>query len=286
VRLDRGDWAGAELDTQAALVERDQAGHRVVEALSVLGMLQARRGDPAAAETVREAADRAAGSNELQCIGPAAIACAELAWLTGVPAEIGPAVEHAFALARSNRHLWMTGQLAFWLHTGGGLVPPGAVVPEPYQLLLAGDWAAAARVWEAKDFVYQRALALSVGDETAQREALAVFDRLGAHATSQRVRQQLRRRGAVGVSRGPIRATAKNPAGLTARQLDVLTELAAGRTTAQIAAALSLSVRTVEHHLAAIYAKLGVTGRAAAIDAVRALNLPVGTDAKLGRRRP
>jgi DNA-binding NarL/FixJ family response regulator len=52
------------------------------------------------------------------------------------------------------------------------------------------------------------------------------------------------------------------PAGLTAREVEVLRLLAGGRTNKQIAAALVVSVRTVENHIAGIYGKIGAGGRA------------------------
>ena len=59
-------------------------------------------------------------------------------------------------------------------------------------------------------------------------------------------------------------AAAELPAGLTARELDVLRLVAAGLSDAQAAGQLFLSVRTVNAHLRSIYRKLGVRSRAAA----------------------
>jgi DNA-binding NarL/FixJ family response regulator len=50
---------------------------------------------------------------------------------------------------------------------------------------------------------------------------------------------------------------------LSERELEVLALVASGLTNEAIAARLVLSVRTVEHHLSNIYAKLGVAGKAA-----------------------
>jgi DNA-binding CsgD family transcriptional regulator len=52
--------------------------------------------------------------------------------------------------------------------------------------------------------------------------------------------------------------------GLTERELEVLRHLAAGETNKTIAAELVLSVRTVDRHVSNIFAKLGVSSRAAA----------------------
>lgn len=54
------------------------------------------------------------------------------------------------------------------------------------------------------------------------------------------------------------------PAGLTAREVEVLRLVAAGLTDAQVAERLVISLRTVNTHLTSIYNKLGVSSRAAA----------------------
>jgi DNA-binding CsgD family transcriptional regulator/tetratricopeptide (TPR) repeat protein len=54
------------------------------------------------------------------------------------------------------------------------------------------------------------------------------------------------------------------PAGLTAREVEVLRLVAAGMTDARIAETLILSPRTVNTHLRSIYAKLGISSRSAA----------------------
>jgi DNA-binding NarL/FixJ family response regulator len=55
------------------------------------------------------------------------------------------------------------------------------------------------------------------------------------------------------------------PDGLTAREAEVLSLVAAGRTNAQIAAALVVSQSTVNTHINNIFAKTGVTDRAQAV---------------------
>jgi len=58
--------------------------------------------------------------------------------------------------------------------------------------------------------------------------------------------------------------TATYPAGLTAREVEVLRLLASGLTDLLIAEKLVLSPRTVHAHISSIYTKLGVTSRSAA----------------------
>ncbi len=66
-------------------------------------------------------------------------------------------------------------------------------------------------------------------------------------------------------TRGPERPATE---ALSAREVDVLRLAADGRTNDEIAAALTLSVRTIERHLSNIYSKLGLGGRAARAAAV------------------
>ena len=280
VRLDQGDWAGAEKDARAALAERVQGGPRVVDALVPLALLQARRrGHPGAAATLQEATERAFATSELQWLAPVAAARAEHAWLDGDDFQAAEEATRVYELAVAAEHPWFTGELALWLRLAGAPPPLPAVLAEPYRVLLAGDWRAAAGAWQAMGCPYHRALALACGDrDEALLEALALLDGLGARQTARRLRRQLRRRGTLRVPRGPNRATAANPAGLTGRQLEVLGLLAEGLTDAEIAARLSLSAKTVGHHVSALLAKLGVTSRRQAAMAARRLGVVAPRD--------
>jgi DNA-binding NarL/FixJ family response regulator len=90
------------------------------------------------------------------------------------------------------------------------------------------------------------------------------------------VGRRLRDRGARGVPRGPRPRTRDNPAGLSARELEVLALIADGLRNAQIAERLVVSVKTVDHHVSAILRKLAVStrGEAAAEAARRGLAGP------------
>ena len=75
-------------------------------------------------------------------------------------------------------------------------------------------------------------------------------------------------------------ATGATSAGLSDREVEVLRLLASGRSNAEIATELVLSVRTVEKHVANIYAKIGARGRAeAATYALREGLLPTTPEA-------
>ena len=175
VRLDQGDWTGAEQDARAALAEPVKGGARVVDALVPLGLLQARRGDPDAAATLQEATERAFATSELQWTAPVAAARAEYAWLHGDDRRAAEEAAGMFERAARDGHQWFAGELACWLRLAGAPVRAPAVMAEPHRLLLAGDWRAAADAWRERGYPYQQALALACGD---QDEAL--LEALGA----------------------------------------------------------------------------------------------------------
>jgi predicted ATPase/class 3 adenylate cyclase/DNA-binding CsgD family transcriptional regulator len=66
------------------------------------------------------------------------------------------------------------------------------------------------------------------------------------------------------VSTPPAKSATTYPAGLTAREMEVLRLLATGLTDAQIAEHLVISPRTVNNHLTSIYSKIQVSSRSAA----------------------
>ena len=89
----------------------------------------------------------------------------------------------------------------------------------------------------------------------ALEQAVAVFDSCGAVWRRDRTVEALRTRGASGRRAA---AAAMGPASLTARELEVARLAAQRLTAAEIAHELFISRRTVEGHLANVYAKLGV----------------------------
>jgi DNA-binding NarL/FixJ family response regulator len=91
------------------------------------------------------------------------------------------------------------------------------------------------------------------------------LDLLGATATADRLRRDLREQGVEQVPQRPRASTRANPAGLTNRQLDVARLVARGFTNAEIAARLFISAKTADHHVSAVLAKLGMPNRRAVV---------------------
>jgi DNA-binding NarL/FixJ family response regulator len=86
-----------------------------------------------------------------------------------------------------------------------------------------------------------------------------------------------------GIARGARASTQSHPFGLTQRELDVLHLLCAGLRNAEIAERLSRSVRTVDHHVAAVLAKLNVDSRTGAADAARRAGLAAPSGWQFGQ---
>jgi len=161
---------------------------------------------------------------------------------------------------------WTLGSLAIWLwRLGVGPELPDGL-PEPYALEIAGDWRGSAAAWERLGRTYDAALTrvLCARDEADLRAALAVLDDLGARATAAAARRRMRELGMTSIPRGPRAATRAAPAGLTAREQEVLALLSQGLPDREISRRLFISERTVHHHVSAVLAKVGVSSRTAA----------------------
>jgi DNA-binding CsgD family transcriptional regulator/tetratricopeptide (TPR) repeat protein len=230
--------------------------------LSVAGF---RAGRPEARDWLADTWELAEGNDQTFWILQVATAAAQGAWLTGDPSLVDERVHAAYERGRTDDP-WMQGELSSWLVRLGHTVDTGRAFPPPYSLELAGDHAAAADHWRQLGCPFEEAVALtSTGDHESRRSALEIPAGIGSAPGVAKVRALLNERGIrVPVPRGPRAATAAHPAGLTAREAEVLEVLREGLTNAEIADRLYLSRRTVDHHVSSILAKLGVSTRAEA----------------------
>jgi DNA-binding CsgD family transcriptional regulator len=170
--------------------------------------------------------------------------------------------EAAFELALERLEPWFLGELACWRRRAGIDEEVESEVGEPFAAELAGAHERAAELWAELGCRYEAALALAgANDDDALRRSLNDLQALGAQPAAAIVARRLRERGARGLPRGPRPSTEQNPAGLTAREVEVLGLVAEGLRNADIAERLFLSEKTVGHHVSAILRKLDVRTR-------------------------
>ena len=262
-QLQSGQWDLADADLAAARARDALSAMEQATRDFVQGLLDLRRGASGAPERLALTVATMQRLDVRIWFTSTAAACAEAAWLCSDAAAVRAAATPALELALALGDPWRAGELAAWLVRGGAA--PGedqTALAGPYALEVAGSARAAAEAWARLGCPYEQALALVGGGETDLREALQGFEQLGAAPAAEVARRRLRALGARGVQRGPRPRTQQDPLGLTTREREVFALLLQGLSNTAIAARMHRSERTVEHHVAAVFAKLGVNSRA------------------------
>jgi DNA-binding CsgD family transcriptional regulator len=271
---------GTQADTLLLLGRWDEAADICTEVLAIpgvspsnqlyplriLGTIRGRRGEPGHTDLLARAAALAAGICSPKWLAQVRAARVELLWASGQRDLARQEAAQAYQQALGHAGPWATGALATWLwRLGDGVdLPPG--LPEPYVLEMAGDWQGAASAWERLGRTYDAALTriVSSRDGAELRAALAVLDGLGARAAAAAARRRMKHLGIKPIPRGPRPATRAAPAGLTAREQQVLALLSEGMPDREISRRLFISERTVHHHVSSVLSKIGVSSRTAA----------------------
>jgi ATP/maltotriose-dependent transcriptional regulator MalT len=282
----RGSWTEAENEIRAAAEELTAFKPRsAAEAFYALAEIRRRRGDLAAAEhSYLEA-------HELGRDPQPGLALVRLAQgrITVASAALRTALAEG-SMSRVRRANLLTAQVSIALAAGdhelareaaqelssiadvlGRTAVDGMAAAAWGEVRLAGDDAGGAMadlrvalaMWRGLQLPYEEAqahlligkAARAMGDEEGARleiqMARAGFERLGARKDAHQA--------ATAISGRPDR-----PAGLTAREAEVLRLVAAGMSNRQIGQALAISEYTVARHVQNMFVKLGVSSRAAA----------------------
>ena len=270
VAFEQGRWD--EAVEHAALVEKtvsNRAGYSLLTALGVLGRVRVRRGDPGGRELLEETLTAFAGHN-LQYRWSPAGGLAEFHWLRGSTDAMVDVLAELYERALETESQWARGELGYWMWKAGAIEGPPEDAAEPFWLQMADKWREAAASWRKLGCPYEVGLALmESGDAEPMLEALGIFDSIGARPIGDMLRSRLREAGVASIPRGPAPSTRQNPAALTKRQMEVLELMRDGLSNAEVAGKLFISKKTVEHHVSAIYSKLGVASRARAIAVAR-----------------
>jgi DNA-binding CsgD family transcriptional regulator len=257
----RGRWQDA-IELATWVIQRPGISVTTrITALSALGFVYARQGNPLVEKLLNEAIELSKQMGSLHRVGLVRAARAEAAWLNGDRAATLEEANAAFDLAVSKQHPWFTGELAYWRWRCGDQFELPDWIARPFALQIYGDWEGAAAEWERLGCPYEQARSLADGDSDAQLIALEVFEGLGARPEADRLREVLRRKGVGSFPRRPRISTQDNPFGLTNRQVEILALLTEHLTNAEIAARLHISAKTVDHHISAVLSRLEVDSR-------------------------
>jgi DNA-binding CsgD family transcriptional regulator/tetratricopeptide (TPR) repeat protein len=261
--LDRGEWTVATETAEGLIASLYDSPEPRAQGVLVRALVRARRGDPGVPAVLADEV----GFMEPEPVWLSQLACAEaeIAWLSGrsVPPE---AADEAYRVVRVLGTVRPLAELSIWRHRAGLEVSRDVRFPDHFELELDGRHRAASAAWRLLGCPYESAVVLSLSEDPADvHEAHGQLQEIGAGPAARLAARRLREMGVRGVVRGPRRATRRNPAHLTARELDVLALVADGLGNAEIAERLFLSTRTVDHHVSAILRKLGVANRARAI---------------------
>src|ERR1700733_14750699 len=270
----RGRWDEAARYAQGVLGQPGTSAAAVrCSALIVLARLRARRGEADYGPLLDEAV-RLVKLPTVGFLAPSvAAARAEAAWLEGRLADVLTEAAAPDGIPLGLDPLTAL-ELTCWRWRAGAEVEDTGGLPEPYCLLLTGDRQGASRWWQEKGSRYEAALAMAgSGDVAALRAAMEQLSSLGAQPAAAILARELRALGERGLPRKPRPGASAHPAGLTAREVEVLRLLAAGARKAEIAAHLVVSPRTVDHHVSAVLGKLNVRSRGEAVAAALRLDL-------------
>jgi len=259
IYLDLGRWDEAVEKAEVVLKQKDVNYFDKITAFAVIGTVRARRNDPGALIALDKALSSPLQSGD--CTFIAKMAKAETYWLLNKLDQIIKEIEADYLHFLESNNPWKVGELAFWLWRGEKISKPPDNIAKPYSLQMNGDWQGAADEWKKLGCPYEEALALADGNEDSKRKALTILESLGATATINLLKKQMRESGIKKIPKGPRQSTKENPAGLTGRQMDVLKLLTKGLSNSEIASNLFISPKTVDHHISAILSKLNLHSR-------------------------
>ena len=206
---------------------------------------------------------------EPQYLLPCFLGLVELAWLAGDELGAQQQLEKALVLGTTLADPWQLGEMQVWAKRLGISVTHHKLlnaVAQPFAAELKGEYVTAAEVWDEIGSPYQAAMSLlQTKDAISLADALKRFEKLDAKPAIAWLR---RRADTLGFGddlpkprRGPYRAARSHPMGLTEKEVHVLSLLSEGHGNFQIAKQLNRSQRTVEHHVAAVLAKLNANNR-------------------------
>ena len=262
VYLQRGDLSAVRrlLEDHAAAFDSSDARR----AAELWGLLFDEEGEPAQAlARFQEGAAHADDETAAYCLTRAARTAVAIGQPTAAREALGRLETLAERLPIGE---WLREEARGWVAVGENRP---AVAAAAFRAAATG----CVEAYEATRLALEAAWLTGHRDQV--RAAIDAFERMGAARAADRARSVAR---SLGMRPGRRRAPA---GGLSAREQEIVQLVAAGQTNAEIAAALYLSRRTVEHYVSNILTKLGYRSRVQIASEAAAGRLPGGRDATL-----
>jgi len=268
--LETGDWQQAYSIVENLLLSPNQVGSVKIGALAVMAIIKVRKGEEDGLVYLNEAKLLAIKTKEHSRIIRVMIEELEYEWLTGKKRITEDELKLSIELAQRVENSVLNSEFAFWLQNVKKIELSLPELYEPYKLLREGKIRSAAAFWDKMGCPYEKAFALFAGNEEDKKNALLIFQQIGADAVYEKIKMEMRADGIKKIPRGLRESTKTNPAQLTNRELDVLHLLQKGIQNKEIAGTLFISPKTADHHISNILFKLEVKSRAMAVaEAVR-----------------
>src|SRR5215203_4019076 len=268
--FETGDWQQASLIIENLLLNPSQLGSVKTTALALLAIIKIRKGEEDALVYLNQAKLLAMKTKEHGRIIPIVTAELEYEWLTGKQRITEDELKLSIELVQRVDNNILNNEFAFWLQKVRKKEIDLPQLYQPYKLLKEGKIRSAAVFWETIGCPYEKAFALFAGNEDDMKNALLIFQQIGAEAVYEKIKMEMRAAGIKKIPRGLRESTKNNPAQLTNRELDVLQLLQKGIQNKEIAGTLFISPKTTDHHISSIFFKLDVNSRSKAVtEAVR-----------------
>ncbi len=266
MRLHQGELEEAEAIARDVLLQPQLATVMRLPALGALGHAQLRLGRADSDTQLAEGLALARPTREAERICPFVAALAESAWLRDDRGGVEAALAALEGLPGAKTNPWDFGDCVVWRHRmGADCSALIAHVAPPHAAEMRGKIKEAATLWTAMGDPHSAAMALAHGSQAQWHEAIEIFATIGAEPAITRLRNRARAAGVRGLRRGPYAKSKQNEFALTAKELDVLRLVIAGKTNVEISEILVRSHRTVEHHVSSVLAKLNARNRADAV---------------------
>jgi DNA-binding CsgD family transcriptional regulator len=265
VSLETGDWNKAYSIADNLLQNEDKPRAFTLSALLVVAKINFRTGKGEAISFLQRAKTVAFKTMELQKIIPLLIALLEYEWLTGNSLIEKEELDNVLGRIDQSIYVAENSELAFWLFKTRN---QRLLLPEMYagyEVTGLANVRKAAATWHKAGCAYAEAFALYEGNEADKKNALTIFQQLGASAICEKIKMEMRSGGIKKIPRGLRESTKMNPARLTNRELDILQLLQKAVQNKEIAQTLFISPKTVDHHISSILFKLEVNSRVKAV---------------------